>query len=123
MTKSSLSTDVEKLPDNDPETPLAFEAPLPAETDPKDAALDELGKQLEAAKDLRREERFIWLVAVVILIDVLWFKDAENAALPVIVLLLELVILFILARRMGIDDIVQLLDRLLHAVGNSSGKG
>lgn len=82
-----------------------------------------LGDELEAAKDARKEERFVWIVIVTILVDVLWFANSPNPTLPVVVLILELVVLVVLARRMGIDDVVELIDRLLHTVGSKAGGG
>lgn len=82
----------------------------------KDEALDALAKQLEAAKDGRREERFLWIVVVVILVDVLWFRNASNPVIPIVVLLLEAVILFILAKRMGIEEVSQLFERLMQGI-------
>lgn len=63
----------------------------------------------------------MWIVVVTILVDVLWFRNAANPVVPLIVLVLELVVLLVLARRMGIDDIVQIVDRILHSVGRSAG--
>lgn len=82
-----------------------------------------IADELEAAKDARKEERFLWIVVAVILVDVLWFKDSPNPTLPVVVLVLQLVVLIVLARRMGIDDVVELIDRLLHTVGSKAGGG
>jgi len=81
-----------------------------------------LAEELEAAKDARKEERFVWITIVVILVDVLWFKDSPNPAMPFVVLVLQLVLLIVLARRMGINDVVELIDRLLHTV-SSKGPG
>ncbi|MGQ3016334.1 hypothetical protein [Phenylobacterium sp.] len=101
---------------NSPESIIELE---PAEESQKVAdAAARLGEQLEAAQDGRKEERFVWITIVVILVDVMWFKDSPNPTLPVIVLVLQLILLIILARRMGIDDVVELIDRFLHAVGN-----
>lgn len=82
-----------------------------------------LGDELEAVKDARKEERFIWILIVTILLDVIWFADSSNATLPIVVLILQLVVLVIIARRMGIDDVVALIDRLLHSVGSKAGGG
>lgn len=82
-----------------------------------------LGETLEGVKDARCEERFVWIVVVVILVDVLWFKDSTNPTLPLVVLVLQLVVLLILARKMGIDDVVTLINKLLHSVGNKAGNG
>lgn len=91
------------------------------EPDSKDEAQARLADELEAAKDARKEERFVWIVVVTILIDVMWFADSPNATLPLVVLVLQLIVLVILARRMGIDDVVALIDRLLHTVGSKAG--
>lgn len=82
-----------------------------------------LGDELEAVKDARKEERFLWILIVTILLDVIWFADSSNPTLPVVVLILQLVVLVIIARRMGIDDVVGLIDRLLHSVGSKAGGG
>jgi hypothetical protein len=82
-----------------------------------------LGDELEAAQDGRKEERFVWITIVVILVDVMWFEDSPNPALPVVVLVLQLILLVVLARRMGIDDVVELIDRFIHAVGNKGPGG
>jgi hypothetical protein len=88
----------------------------------KDEALVALEKQLEAAKDARREERFMWIVVVVILVDVLWFRNAPNATFPVVILVLEAVVLFILANRMGVDEAKGLFERLLQSISRTAEK-
>lgn len=87
---------------------------------PKDQALEALQQELTALKDARGEERFIWIVVCVILVDILWFKDAENAVVPIIVLLLELLVLFILAKRMGIEETRAILGKLMDGISRSS---
>lgn len=86
--------------------------------DQKDDALAALELQLQAEKDARLEERFVWIVVSVILVDVIWFQDAANATIPVVVMILQLIALMVLARRMGVDDYVQLLGRILASIGN-----
>jgi hypothetical protein len=87
------------------------------ESDKVDQAKAALESQLQAEKDGRMEERFMWIVIVVILIDVLWFRNAPNAVVPIVVLLLESVILFVLAKRMGIDEMVLLFEKMIQSVG------
>lgn len=86
----------------------------------KDEAKATLEKQLQEEKDRRVEERFVWIVICVILVDVLWFRNASNPVVPVIVLLLEAVILFILAKRMGIEEISLLFERLMHGISRTN---
>ena len=94
-----------------------------AEAEPKDEALQALQDELAALKDSRGEERFLWIVVCVILVDVLWFRDAENAVVPVIVLLLEVLVLFILAKRMGIEETRAILGRMMDGISRTSTGG
>lgn len=86
-----------------------------------DDALAILEREHKAEKDARSEERFIWIVVCVILVDVLWFRGVSNPTLPLVVLILQLIVLLVLARRMGIDDVVVLVDRILHSAGKRAG--
>lgn len=88
---------------------------------PKDNAFEALQSELAELKDARGEERFIWIVVCVILIDVLWFRDAQNAVVPVIVLLLELLVLAILAKRMGIEEVRGIIGKLMDNVSRNNG--
>lgn len=87
----------------------------------KDDALAALGERLQAEKDARMEERFIWVVACVILIDVIWLRTSPNPTFPIVILILELVALLIIARRMGVNDFVKLMDRILYGFAYKSG--
>ncbi|HEX2559132.1 hypothetical protein [Phenylobacterium sp.] len=106
---SAIETDFLNLEGDDPKA------------NKKDAALEALQEQLEGEKDARSEERFVWIVLMVILLDIIWFRDSENPTLPVVVLVLELVALMVLARRMGVDDYVTLVGRILAQIGNKGG--
>ncbi|MBV9551124.1 MAG: hypothetical protein JO256_15760 [Alphaproteobacteria bacterium] len=93
------------------------EVGVPDEPSPKDEALAALGKELDAEKDNRVEERFLWILLTVILVDVIWFGNSPNPAFPVVILILQVIGLFILARRMGVDEAQGLLERVLHGIG------
>jgi hypothetical protein len=87
----------------------------------KDEAKAALEKQLQDEKDRRVEERFVWIVVCVILVDVLWFRNAINPVVPIVVLLLEAVILFIMAKRMGIEEVSLLFERLMQSISRTPG--
>lgn len=92
-------------------------------TDPKDGALAALEAKLDHEKDARMEERFLWVVACVVLIDVIWFKDAANPTFPIVIMVLELVALAILARRWQVEEISSLVERVIQSVGGGTGVG
>jgi hypothetical protein len=122
MPTSSKSTSTVKSPK--PATQATFGS---LRGDKGEEAIDDakaaLETQLSEIKDARNEERFIWIVVCTILVDVIWFRNAINPVLPLVILVLELLVLLVLARRMGIDDLVSLVDRLLHSVGRGAGGG
>ncbi len=90
-------------------------------SDARDAALASLEAQLQASHDAHKEERFVWIVVCTLLIDILWLRGSQNPILPIVVLILELIVLLVLARRMGIEDIARLMDRVIHSVGRGPG--
>ena len=90
---------------------------------PKDEAKVALESDVQALKDKLLEERFVWIVICVILVDVLWFRNAPNAVLPILVFILEAIVLFIDARRMGIQEVSALFERVIHSLGQRGTGG
>lgn len=78
-----------------------------------------LEAQLSEEKDRRLEDRFIGLVVFIIFFDIAVLHGSTNLLLPVVVLILELVILLLLAKRMGSEDMARLIDRILHSVSRA----
>lgn len=76
-------------------------------------ATADLERELQFEKEARREERFIFLAFIVALVDAFLFMQMENWAGPVVIGLIELVAFTVYARRCGVDEVVQLLDKLL----------
>lgn len=121
ISNKSTKTESEKPTRDQTDRPKTVADILAVRAEPNNKTAEanaQLSEKLEDAEDGRKEERFLWIVVVVILVDVLWFKDSSNPTIPIVVLVLQLIILLVLARRMGIDGIVQLIDRILHTVGS-----
>lgn len=87
----------------------------------KDEAFARLQEEVVRIKDARLEERFIWIVICTVLVDVLWFRSVSNPALPVVVMILQLIILMILAKRMQIEDVQTLMERIIYGMGSQGG--
>lgn len=87
----------------------------------KDEAFARLQEEVVRLKDARLEERFIWIVICTVLVDVLWFRSVSNPALPIVVMILELIILMILAKRMQIEDVQALMERIVYGMGKQGG--
>ena len=75
----------------------------------------ELERQLEAEKDCRREDKFVALVLILGLVDLILLQNAA-AAVTGIVFVLQVVFLAMVAKRLGVEQIGGLLDRLLDHV-------
>lgn len=80
---------------------------------PLEAAVEKLEERLEEAVDDRYEERFLWVVVVIILADALIFSHMENWTGPIIIGLFELVAILVLARRWRIEEVPQILAKFL----------
>ena len=102
---------------------LDFEGFLPEEPDSLIEQIETLQNQLNAERDLRREERFFFIVALVILLNVVFFSVLETWGGPIALLILEAMILIPIAKRLGIQEVRQIIDKLLDQVrvGQVSG--
>ena len=78
--------------------------------------IESLENQLSYEKDARREDRFLFVVGIMIFLNILFLKDASNLGVPIIVLILQLVFLIVVAKRMGSEQLTVLLDRVLDSV-------
>lgn len=85
----------------------------------KDQQIEELQEALAQEKDARQEDRFIFIVVATILLDVVFFSVLDGLGGPIALLILELLILVPLANKMGMQDIAQLMDRILNRVAGS----
>jgi len=75
--------------------------------------------------ELRRqlfEERFCWIVFSLILLDVIFFDKISIWAIPVAIMVLELILLLVIASRLGITEIRVFFYRLIDGyAGKKSG--
>lgn len=86
----------------------------------KDDQIERLQQRLNYEQDARREERFVYIVVLVILLDVVFFSIMPSFGGPISLLILELLILIPLAKRMGMEEIASVLDRVLNRVAGNS---
>ena len=76
-------------------------------------AIERIQTDLEKEKDARNEERFVFVIVIIILLDIYCFADMETWSAPVIIGVLELLLLLALARKWGVDDVAVWLDKIL----------
>lgn len=79
-------------------------------------AAQDLEARLQEEKDARKEERFLFVVAGLVLINVHMLANTSVWTTPVLIGLLQLFGLIVYARRSGIEEVQQWLDKILSAV-------
>jgi|GEM_PF-3327727 len=76
------------------------------------AEADAVAQALREEKEDRQDERFLFLFAIIVLLDVILFDALGGWVLPLILVILELAFLVVLARLMGVEEVVDLARRL-----------
>lgn len=98
-----------------------FDMLVSGEPTQRDRQIQELEARLEKERDGRREDRFVGVVLLVLLLDVVFFSVMPTFGGPLALLVLELLILIPLARRMGMEEIAQILSSVLHRMAGKAG--
>lgn len=88
-----------------------------------DAAYDNLSTDKASLKRQLLEERFCWIMWSIILLDVIFFDKMSLWAEPVAIVILELVLLMVIAGRLGIKEISILLFRVIDSYAGKKGGG
>lgn len=108
----------------EPKQPSFFET-LMAMQGPQGQAgagqIAELQRQIQSIQEKASEERFLWVLTFVIVVDFAWFTSMANWAAPVVIGVLELIGLLVWADRCGVNAVAPLVDRLLGMVGKKAG--
>ena len=74
-----------------------------------DEGVGALEKAIESERDRRREERFYWILALTIVLDISSFQHLTWAP-SILVFLLEIIGLIGMAKWLGVDAVVVLLE-------------
>lgn len=90
--------------------------------DKRDELISRLQQEVQREKDARLEERFVGIVSLVVLLDVVFFSVMDNFGGPIALLVLELIALCAIAKRMGIETIVELISRVLDRISGKSSE-
>lgn len=104
-----------------PKATMGFSALVAEKPSKRDQLIEELQDQLEAERDGRNEDRFVCIVCLVMLLDVVFFTVMPTFGGPLALLVLELLILIPLAKRMGMQEISQILSSVLNRMAGKAG--
>lgn len=109
--------------DDQSQAPKPFGMLVRDEPSKQDQQIEELQEQLARERDGRNEDRFVGIVCMVALLDVVFFTVMPTFGGPIALLILELLILIPLARRMGMEEIATLLGRVLDRMVSKGNDG
>lgn len=84
------------------------------------AAIDDLSNQLERERDARKEERFLLVVALIVVSDAFMFSSMENWAGALVIGVIELVGLAVMARKWGVQEVSQFLAMFFQRMADHS---
>jgi len=79
----------------------------------KDELIQSLQESLDREVDARREERFIWLVALMLMFDAFTFQPMTTWTGPLLIGVIQLIIVVALGRRWQMDHIWTLTEKMV----------
>ncbi len=88
----------------------------------EDKEVSDLCLKIEEITKERYEERFLWILTFVLLLDILFLKDCQNWSLPIVIGIIELIIILSVGQKLGIDFLSSLLEKILTALGHTDNK-
>ena len=106
-----------------PKSRKGFDVLVASEPTPQEKQIQELQTELARERDWRKEDRFVGIVLLTILLNVVFFSVLPTFGGPIAILLLELLILIPLARRMGMAEIVQIINSVLNRLAGKASDG
>lgn len=84
-----------------------------------DEQIAALQQKLAKERDARREDRFVFIVIALILLDICFFTVMPTTGGPITLAVLQLLVLIPIAKRMGMKRIAKMYNRVL---GRLSGQ-
>ena len=88
----------------------------------EDKEVSDLCLKIEEITKERYEERFLWILTFVLLLDIFFLKDCQNWSLPIVIGIIELIIILSVGQKLGIDFLSSLLEKILTALGHTDNK-
>ena len=89
----------------------------PADQDqPLVVALAAVQEQLAQERERRKEERFIWIIVSLVLLDLFLLDKRDSTAIVVSIFSLELIALVVVVRRLGVKNAAVFIDRVTSAI-------
>lgn len=79
-----------------------------------DQDITELQEKVIAQDKENKNERFFWIIVVMILFDALCFNNAQSWGGPIIIGIIEIILLIAIAEKLEVKSIVGIVDRIFN---------
>lgn len=93
------------------------------EIDKRVTLIEDLQEEIQRLKDARREDAFTFITISILLFNVVFFSVMPTFGGPLALLIIELLVLALLAKKFGIEEAVLLISRTLDRVSSKDGGG
>jgi hypothetical protein len=87
------------------------------------SAIAKLEERIQKLEDEKNEERFLWILSTIILIDFILMPQINNSGASLIIGIIEIILIILLARKFGIDEVEKIFDKLLNIAISTKRKG
>lgn len=83
----------------------------------KDQDIEALEAEVQRLSDRLNEERFTWTLVMIMLVDLAIFPGMSNWGAPIGIVIIQLILIVILAKRFGVEEVSLFLYRLAESWG------
>ncbi|OEI82465.1 hypothetical protein GRI33_01025 [Brucella sp. BO3] len=81
---------------------------------PQYEAITALQQELEAARDARKEERFVWFVTIILVFDIFAFKEMTTWAGPIAISIIQILLVVAVGRKWSMDHIYTITEMVIN---------
>jgi hypothetical protein len=92
------------------------------DNDPVDTVIADLQSRLEEANQKRNEERFLWIVVLVVIFDTAFLSQSNTWSVSIVVGVVELIGLVVVAEKCKVNPIMALIDRLAPMIRRNNSR-
>ncbi|RXF67116.1 hypothetical protein [Hansschlegelia zhihuaiae] len=86
-------------------------------------ALEAVQQELVEERDSKKEERFVWLMALMLVFDAFMFKDMTTWAGPISIITVQILMMVALGRKWGMDHIWTITEKIIQKWDGKFGRG
>lgn len=81
-----------------------------------DESNTKLQQENQNLKDKLQEERILWIISMAIVFDSFVFSLMDNWGGPIAILILQLAVILVLAKRFGVEEISGIMEKILYSI-------